>query len=577
MTSVLGRPGSPTRQVATPATAPRSWRRVRLVARRLGTEAFLIVALAVVAYAVAAVLVDFRFEIYPPDAVYRMANGFYVLYSRHFHLGAIGFVWNPLTSVADMVPLLFKDLWHPLVSRDVAASIVTVAAMAGAVHQTRSMLEEWGIARAPRLVLTALLALNPMIVYYAANGMSEALYVFTTVGTVRYLRRWLVDDDSKSLVYAALMLALCYLAREEAVAIALTSGLVVLIVSSRRGGGRRLVEGLSDAVIYLFPFLACFVGWALASLVITGSAFAQFTSQYGNTAQLQEYGSSYHLLPGHYLTRLAHEARALEAMAPLLPVLLVVSIVVALRRRDRQVLAPLAVLGGGLLFTVVGYLDNLVFPWFRFYILCAPLEVLLVASIVAPGARREGQNAVDAVRARRARRGIGAVLACGAAVVCIGPSLATTAQAMDNPKIGIEESTQLAEVFHPALYHHPPSDGALIPILPYLEGLHLQNGDVLTDDAFDCMATAIVRSSNPKIFVITNDSDFAKILADPLTWQTHYVVVPQPSRLYNAVDAAYPDLYRNGAGFSKLVRSFPPTGLCPPLRLYKVTAHTSQP
>ena len=41
-----------------------------------------------------------------PDAMSRVANGYYVLFSRDPHLAAIGFVWNPLPSLA-AIPLLF--------------------------------------------------------------------------------------------------------------------------------------------------------------------------------------------------------------------------------------------------------------------------------------------------------------------------------------------------------------------------------------------------------------------------------------------------------------------------------------
>jgi len=536
--------------------------------------------LAAAVYAGVAALLDFHYQIFPPDSVFRMANGFYVLYSRHFHLAAIGFVWNPLTSAADMVPLLFKDLWPPLATRDVAASIVTVLFMAGAVHQVRAMLEEWGLRRAPRLVLVALFALNPMVVYYAANGMSEALYVFTTVATARYLRRWLEADNSKSLVYAASMLALCYLAREEAVAVAVASGALVMVVSTRRARGpRRLVTGLTDTVIYLFLFLAAFVGWAFASLVITGSAFAQFTSQYGNTAQLQEYGSAYHIVPGQYAARLAHEGRSLEALAPLLPILVVAAAVVAVRRNDVQILAPLTVLGGGLLFTLVGYLDNQVFPWFRFYLLCVPLATLLAGFLLLPLQRSTWRRwrSAPAPQGRALRRRVAGTAVVVAAVVLMGPSLVTTAAAMDNPKVGIEEAVQLRTVFHPSRYHVPGSDAAELPALPYLERMHLPDGDILTDDAFDCMATTIVRSSDPRIFVITNDSDFARILADPIAWHTHYVVVPASGGVYNAISAAYPSLYADGAGFSTLVHQFPATQVCPALRLYRIVRHTGTP
>jgi hypothetical protein len=543
--------------------------------RGLLTESHLVVLIAGLSYATVAGFLDFRYEIFPPDAVFRMANGFYVLYSRHFHLAAIGFVWNPLTSVIDMVPLLLKDIWHPLVSRDVAASLASVVAMTGAVHQLRSMIKEWGIQRTPRLVLIALFALNPMVIYYSANGMSEALYLFTTIGTARYLRRWFAEDDLRSLVNAGGMVALCYLAREEGVAIAVVSGLLVLAVSAHRSTEQhRVMSALTDVAVYLLPVAVSFVAWAFASLVITSSAFDQFTSQYGNSAQIQDYGSYYHLQPGHYGARIAHEVTALQSLAPLLPLIVLVAAVVAIRRRDGQLLLPLAVFGGGIGFTILSYLDNQIFPWFRFYILALPLEVLLVAAILAPASAGAAQVRNPNIRARRVATSlIGACLA----VLLIAPSLLTTARAMDDSKIGIEESAQLVTVFHPSLYRTPPSDDALLPIMPYLEKLNLPDGDVLTDDAYDCMATTILRSSNPKIFVITNDSDFHRILSDPLTWHAHYLVVPPPGGIFNAINRQYPTLYRDGDAFAKLVHQFPTTSICPTLRLYKVTGHTGTP
>ncbi len=332
-----------------------------------------------------------------------MANGFYVLYSRQFHTSLrLGLVWNPLTSVTDMVPLLFKDLWHPLVSRDVAASLATVVAMTGG-DQLRSMLQEIGHSRTVRLTLTALFALNPMILYYSANGMSEALYLFTTLATARYLRRWIVgDNEIRSLVYAGSMLGLCYLAREEGVAVSMASGLVVIAVSVSRNkpGANRLRAGLTDALVYLSPFLALFAAWAFSSFVITGSAFEQFTSQYGNSAQIQEYGSYYHLVKGHYLMRLTHEATALESMAPLLPVLIALAVVIAIRRRSIEVLIPLAIFGGGIGFTLLSYLDNTIFPWFRFYILAIPFEVVLTGLVLFPKTRAEVSSVAHTVRIR---------------------------------------------------------------------------------------------------------------------------------------------------------------------------------
>jgi hypothetical protein len=107
--------------------------------------------------------------------------------------------------------------------------------------------------------------------------------------------------------------------------------------------------------------------------------------------------------------------------------------------------------------------------------------------------------------------------------------------------------------------------------------LNLPDGSILTDeDLHGCATTMIIRSSNPKVFVIPNDVDFQRILADPFTFHVPYILVPKPVGfdVVNAVVKAYPNLYANGAGFARLIRSFPPSaGLCPPYRLYRVFAH----
>ncbi|MGA2037293.1 MAG: hypothetical protein ABSH04_06895 [Acidimicrobiales bacterium] len=541
-------------------------------------------------YLVVAMLLAFKYQVYPPDAVSRMANGFYVLYSRHPHFAAIGFVWNPLQSILDMLPLLFKDVWSALASHDVAGSLVSVSCMTGAVHQLRRALLESGVQRAPRLVLTALFALNPMILYYAANGMSEALYLFTAVAVARYLQRWFRTNDLRSLVYAAGALGLCYLARNEAIAISVTAGLLVLWRAFGRTVGpppQRVIAALTDGTVFLLPVAATFTGWALASYVITGQPFQQFTSQYGNTAELAIYGSSYGNKAGHEVARLLHEATAVTYLAPLLPLVILGAFVGARKFRDWQLLVPLAVLGGGLGFILVSYLDNQVFPWFRFYILAIPLEVLVVGSIISvghaspSGARSPAVRTTHIARSAMSRRAGPSVLALGGvitALVMIGPSDATTAAGMFNPKVGMEESFQLGFIVHETGAETAAQRAKVVPMLGFVERLRLSEGSVVTDEDLEgCATTMITRSTNPKVFVIPNDVDFRQILADPLTFHARYILVPPPTAYDAGIELSktYPTLYYDGAGFATLVKSFQATALCPPYRLYKVVRHPS--
>jgi hypothetical protein len=539
-----------------------------------------------------AILLDFKYHVFPPDAISRMANGFYVLYSRHPHLAAIGFVWNPLQSIADMIPLAFKDLWPAMSVNDLAGSLVSVACMVGAVHQLRCVLDEAGVSRAPRLVLTGLFAFNPMVLYYAGNGMSEAMYLFTALAVCRYLQRWFRDGDLHSLVYAAIALGLGYLARNEAAFIALFGGMLVIAKAYTASSGRfraRAMSGLTDGTIFLLPVITSFVGWAMASYIITGQPFQQFTSQYGNTAELAAYGSSYGVQPGHIALRVRHELTDLTHLAPLLALVLVLALLKAWRTKDWQILVPLAVLGGGLSFTLFTYLDSQEFPWYRFYILSVPLDVICAGMLFIPLRHllARGQplagvagSGSDGHYGRRSLpRGVLSFVYVLIALALIAPSLVTTATGMFNPKVGLEEGFQIGFIAHEKGAETAAQRATTIPMLSYIERLNVPTGSVVTDeDLAGCATTMIVRSTNPTIFVIPNDSDFQRILDDPLTFHAHYILAPIPAGDDAGIllSKTYPNLYNTGAGFTRLVKSFPQTALCPPYRLYRVTGHPNQ-
>jgi hypothetical protein len=72
--------------------------------------------------------------------------------------------------------------------------------------------------------------------------------------------------------------------------------------------------------------------------------------------------------------------------------------------------------------------------------------------------------------------------------------------------------------------------------------------------------------------VIPNDRDYQRTLAAPLTFHAHYFLLP-PGGGASAIDSinrAYPNLYENGGGIGKLVKTFPAGGSCGPFRLYRV-------
>jgi hypothetical protein len=435
------------------------------------------------------------------------------------------------------------------------------------------------------LVITVVFAVNPMILLYSGNGMSEALYLFTLVATTRYLSRWLRRDDLRSLVYAGVALGFCYLARNEAVLPAALAVSIVLVVGYRRGTGERnprLMRAMTDAVIFLLPFVASFVGWAVASYVITGQFFAQFSSPYGTSAQIAAGGGAGTRFPFGGELRL--EAHALEYLAPLLAVIVVVALAKGIVRRDPLVLVPIAVVGGGLAFDMASYLTNNIIWSFRYMIATVPLEMLLVGFILAAAPIREAASGgsrrrMALSRAKEGRPWIVSAIGVLVAVVTLGPSVPATAEGMLHPVLGFQEIEEVGYVFHHPLTkqdrvdkdHYPD----ILSIADYLGRLRLPDQDVIVDNSSECVPEIIVNVPNPKMFVIPNDQDFQRSLADPLTFHVHYILVPPDTDLnINATtDKTYPSLYQTGDGFAQEVHQFPAGGVCTAFRLYRVVGH----
>jgi hypothetical protein len=565
------------------AAPRRSW--ISRALRRLTSEGGIVMLIAFASYLAVAILLDFKYQILPLDAVSRMANGYYVLWSRDPHLAAIGFVWSPLQSAADIPLLLFKPLFTVLATHDLAGSIVSVLAGMGAVHQVHAALREWGVRRGPRLALTLVFGINPMILYYAGNGMSDMLYTFLLVMTTRYFLRWLRDGGLRPLVYAGSALGLAYLDRYEALGAAGMAGLVVLGVSYWRSQGQvkaRIMGASADATIFLAPLAATFTSWAVMSYVITGQAFPGISSQYGTSAQTSE------SVKMTFALRADHGIHNLEYLAPLLPIVLVLAIVFAARRRDLRILAPLAILGGSVTFDTLGLLVGFLEPWYRYFIVSVPLDVMLVGCILAQGGTVRTSDSARApsesrpVRSRRTREYAAGLIGVVVVVALLGVSVVSSGRGIFAHSVQSSESTELGALFlsHPSKteaqwtrhYAHIESIDA------YLGNMHLPDGSIVADTYGNCTPQIVTSVPNSKVFVIINDRDFQRVLADPLTFGAHYLFVPQPVGvgLVDALNEEYPTLYKNGAGFAKLVHQFNADGICAPYRLYRVTGHNGQ-
>jgi hypothetical protein len=514
------------------------------------------------------------------DALSRVSAAQSVLFSRDPHLAAIGFIFTPLTAMVQIPALALSPLWPEIAEKALAGSIMSAVFMAGCVVQIMGIGTDRGLPRGYILAITALFALNPMIIFYGSNGMSEAPFLFFVTWAVRRLIMWMVDDDVHHLIAAGgIAMALSYLTRYDAVACIAAAGVVVAITTYRRAPTPpRLRRAVLDLLLVSGPGLASFVGWAAASWLITGLPFAQFSSQYGNTAILQQSG----LATADFGGGLMFAATCITLLAPTLVLLALWAGVIRLRRPHWPTLVvPLALFGGVLGFQAYSYASGSTFPFLRFYIAAIPFAACLAMLAVPEGAfvpaKRRGKYAPavrDVVAPQRKW------LAYVPVALVFGLTAPAAGLAMSLPEYAPQEYA-LAAVLHPN--PNAVSDRSAVErriaasfsterkIAEYLDGLDLPDSSVIVDTVYGFAVVAA--STNPKTYVVPSDPDFTALLNDPAQTGVEYLLVVPPTGrgVADALNVRYPTLFDTGADIATLELEIPNDGDSQPTwRLYRV-------
>ena len=514
------------------------------------------------------------------DTLSRVAATQAVLFSRDPHLAAIGFIFTPVAAMVQIPAILFSDIWEDLAARAFSGTLMSGAFMAGAAVQIYSMGADRGLPRAYTLTITALFALNPMIVFYGSNGMSEAPFIFFMTWAVRRLIMWTIDDDVHHLVTAGgVAMGLAYLTRYDAAACIAAAGVVVATTTWLRASTPpRLRRALMDMLIVSGPGAAAFLGWAAAGWLITGEAFAQFTSQYGNTAILEQSGQT----APNFLQGAGFAATCIMLLAPTLVPLALWTVMQRWGRPNWQMLiVPAAMYGAVLAFQAYSYAQGSTFPFLRFFIIAIPMAATLALLGVPDGvptrATRRGRYAPPVV-APDPRRHTPATYVAVAATLAVG--IPVTVVGMGQPDYAPQEYGLGA-----VLRAEPDnvSDHKAIErriartfeterrIAEHLDSLGLPDSSVITDTVYGFGVLAAAQ--RPKMFVIPSDPDFTELLNDPSERGVQYLLaVPPTGRgTADALNLRYPTLYDTGAEVATLELEIPNDGDGQPdWRLYRV-------
>jgi 4-amino-4-deoxy-L-arabinose transferase-like glycosyltransferase len=544
--------------------------------RRLKLLSFM---LAFAVYGAAGYWLQVHSEFILGDSLARVSAAQSVLFSRDPHLAAIGFIFSPLTATVQLPLIAASRLWPDLADHAFSASIMSAAFMAGAVVQIFSMAVDRGLPRWYALTIAAVFALHPMILFYGSNGMSEAPFVFFLTWAVRRLVLWMVDDDVHHLIVAGgIAMGLAYLTRYDALACIAAAGVVVGLTTYRRAPRPpRVLRAVLDVIVMCGPGLAAFAGWAVASWLITGQAFAQFSSEYGNKAILQQSGAT----PPGFLGGLSFAAICILLLAPtLVPIGVWAAFIRWGRPNSSMLIPPVVLFGAALAFQSVTYASGGTFAFLRFYIVAVPFAASLALLAVPDGTFvtpiRRGRNApaASALPSTRTPGRYRAVAAAFAACVLVA------GWGMTLPRYAPQEYA-LEEVIdpHPEDVSAKTADEERIArtfsterqLAHYLDDLGLPDGSILGDTVYGFAVVAASR--RPKMFVLPSDPDFVRILNDPAGFGAEYLLAVPPTGRGKSdiLNKRYPTLYADGADIATLELEIPNDGDGQPnWRLYRV-------
>jgi hypothetical protein len=226
-----------------------------------------------IVYFVLGMYIDFARGYIPGDALSRLVNAWLVTHGTEVKLASIGFIWPPIPTLMllpwTLIPSLFSN-W-------LAVVIVSALSMAFASIMLWQLADICGISKWWRAIFVILFAVNPLIIVFAINGMSEAILVAAIITACYWLVRFWQTGRNTHLIFAAGFFGILPLIRYEIALISAWSGLLILFLSWEKHKQftqekfGQFLEGrlLAYSSLAIYPIFL----WAIANWFIMGNPF----------------------------------------------------------------------------------------------------------------------------------------------------------------------------------------------------------------------------------------------------------------------------------------------------------------
>jgi hypothetical protein len=195
-------------------------------------------------------------------------------------LAQLGGVWLPLNHIL-YLPLIWNNwAWHS----GFAGSFISMIAYVLATIGVYKLVYELVPNKFSSSIAAIAFALNPNLLYLQSTPLTEPLYLALLVGSSLFLIRYLIHNDYKYLVLAAVLTALQILARYDGWFM-LGVESAALLVNELYVRRLSLSKTIGNILLFITPSLIAMILWFLWNFLIFGNALYSFTGPYSAHAQ----------------------------------------------------------------------------------------------------------------------------------------------------------------------------------------------------------------------------------------------------------------------------------------------------
>lgn len=476
------------------------------------------------------------------DSMSRVANAFYVIFSRDPHLAAIGFVWNPLPSLMEIPILLFYPLF-PILASDAVAGVIMTSFFASltAVLLVQTGLR-FGLSKWLSLAISLCFVFNPFIFLFGANGLSDAPFIYFIIYATAELSFWIRTKNIGSLIKVSFFLTLAFWTRYEAVPFGAAIGIALFIAiwftphpliqesTFMEKLKLRLAKTEGTLTLVLTPVIYSGLLWLMFNYTIMGNALYFLNSQYSNVAQSQGLTTEktfINMIGNPFQTAIFVAHKLIYFSIPLLGIL----VLRIWNRRfvfwDFSILFILYSSIFGLQFLLL--MKGTSYGWLRYFLYVYPITVAWLP------------YELSKVKATF----MNAAIVLVSLILTIG----ILTNALFNPIVAPDENKFLHAKQYAAVQKTDKEVAA------FLES-SLKDATILMD-SYSAYAV-ILNSDRPSRYIITSDVIFNDALASPSKFKVDYILSPKPdkSSALSADNLLYPNFYEKGASFVTLYKEF---------------------